>query len=156
LLSARAELLDACRDYEGAERIYRDLLRREPNNAAAMNNLAWLLAERDNKGAEALTLVERAIEFAGPTADFLDTQASILLVLDRPRDAVKKLEDAIEQMPTGSRYFHLSRAFEMTGRRDAARDAWLRATREFSLNERGLHPLDRAYFEKLKTKMTSD
>jgi predicted Zn-dependent protease len=156
LLIARAEFLDASRDYEGAERVYRDLLARDPNNAVAMNNLAWLLAERDQKGAEALTLIERALQLAGPGADFLDTQASILLVLDRPRDAIKTLENAIEQMPTGSRYFHLSRVFELTGRRDAARDAWLRATKEFSLSERGLHPLERPYFAKLQAKMTSD
>jgi tetratricopeptide (TPR) repeat protein len=155
LLVARADLLDACGDYEGSERVYRDLLQRDENNILALNNLAWLLAVRDNKGEEALKLINRAIELAGPIGDLLDTQGSVLLVLGRPEDAIKKLEDAVQQTPTGQRYFHLTQAFEKAGKRDAAKDAWQKATKELLLNERTLHPLERADFGKFQTDLSA-
>jgi tetratricopeptide (TPR) repeat protein len=155
LLVARADLLDACGDYEGSERVYRELLQRDKNNILALNNLAWLLAVRENKGEEALNMIKRAIELAGPGGDLLDTEASVLMVLGRPEDAIKKLEDAVQQTPTGARYFHLTQAFEKAGKRDAAKDAWQKATKELLLNERTLHPLERADFGKFQTDLAA-
>jgi Flp pilus assembly protein TadD len=155
LLVARADLLDACADYDGAERVYRDLLERDPRNVLALNNLAWLLAVHGNKGEEANQLIERAIELAGPGSDLLDTQASVLIVLGKAEEAVKKLEDAVQQSPTGSHYFHLTQAFEKAGRHDHAKENWIKATKDMLLNEKALHPLERADFEKFSTEMTA-
>ena len=79
----------------------------------------------------------------------------MLLVLGRPEDAIKKLEDAVQQTPTGQRYFHLTQAFEKAGKRDAAKDAWQKATKELLLNERTLHPLERADFGKFQTDLSA-
>jgi cellulose synthase operon protein C len=154
LLVARADLFDACGDYEGSERVYRQLLERDKRNVLALNNLAWLLAVRDNKGAEAESLINRAIEIVGPAGDLLDTRASVLMVLGRPEDAVKNLEDAVQQTPSGARYFHLTQAFEKAGKHDAAKDAWIKATKEMLLNEKTLHPLERADYSKFQTELS--
>jgi tetratricopeptide (TPR) repeat protein len=155
LLVARADMLDAFGDYEASEKVYRQLLERDKNNILALNNLAWLLAVRENKGEEAQGMINRAIELAGPVGDLLDTRASVLLVLDRPDDAVKCLEDAVQQLPNGQRYFHLTQAFEKAGKREAARDAWIKATKEMLLNEKTLHPLERADFSRFQSELSS-
>lgn len=155
LLVARADLLDACGDYAGSVRVYRDLVERNPNNILALNNLAWLLAVHENKGEEALNLIEKAIQLAGPVGDFLDTEASVLIVLGKPDDAVKKLEDAVQQSPTGPRFFHMTQALEKAGRHESAREAWLKATKELSLKEQGLHPLERADYQKFNSAWTA-
>jgi tetratricopeptide (TPR) repeat protein len=154
LLVARGDFLDLCGDYDGAERVYRDLLARDANNLVALNNLAWLLAVRDRKGDEALGLIEHAIELAGPDGGLLDTEGSVLLALGRPEDAVKKLADAIEQTPTGPRYFHLAQALEKAGKYGPAGDAWLKATREMRLSERALHQLERGDFARLRVRFS--
>jgi tetratricopeptide (TPR) repeat protein len=148
LLVARADLLDACGDYEGSVRTYRDLLERNPKNVLALNNLAWLLAVHDRKGDEALKLIDQAIEIIGPVGDLLDTQASVFLVLGQADEAIKKLEEAGHQSETPSRLFHLTQAYEKAGRHDAAKDAWIKATKEMSLKEKSLHPLERADYKK--------
>jgi tetratricopeptide (TPR) repeat protein len=156
LLVARADLLDACGEYDASVRVYRDLLERNPRNVLALNNLAWLLAIHDNKGEEARKLIDRAIELAGPGGDLLDTQASVLLALNQPEEAIKKLEDAVQQLPTGPRYFHLTQALDKAGRRDAAKEAWIKATKELLLNENLLHPLERADYQKFNTELAPE
>ncbi len=156
LLVARADLMDASGDYAGAEQVYRDLLARNPHNVLALNNLSWLLAVRDNKGEEALKLIEKAIEIAGPVGDLLDTEASVLLVLGRSDEAVKRLEDAVLQLPTGQRYFHMTQAFSKAAKRDAARESWLKATKELLLKEKSLHPLERPDFQKFNAEFATE
>jgi tetratricopeptide (TPR) repeat protein len=156
LLVAQADLLDACGDYEGSVRTYRDLLERNPKNVLALNNLAWLLAVHNRKGEEALKLIDQAIEIVGPVGDLLDTQASVYLVLGQADEAIKRLEEARQQGPTATRLFHLTQAYEKAGRRDAAKDAWIKATKEMSLKEKSLHPLERADFKRFNANLTTD
>src|SRR5439155_24741128 len=46
LLLRLADLQDLRGQFEDAEKLYRRLLERDPNNVVALNNMAWLLAER--------------------------------------------------------------------------------------------------------------
>ena len=62
----RAGLADLRGRYEEAERFCRKVLELEERNLAALNNLAWLLAQKPAKANEALTLINRAIELGGP------------------------------------------------------------------------------------------
>jgi cellulose synthase operon protein C len=156
LLVARADLFDASGDYESSVRTYRELLERNPKNALVLNNLAWLLAVHDNKGEEALKLIDQAIELVGPVGDLLDTQASVYLVLGRSAEAIKKLEEAGQQAETGTRLFHLTQAYEKAGRKDAAKDTWMKATKELLLKEKALHPLERADFQKFNDELISN
>jgi tetratricopeptide (TPR) repeat protein len=149
LLVSRADLFEQYGDYASAERIYRDVLARQPNNVAALNNLAWLVAVQAGKGEEALELIGRALELAGPIAGLLDTQACVYLAMDRPEQAVGKLEQAVSEEPTGTRYFHLALALSRAGRGAAAGDAWRKAVNDQLLTERQVHALERAEFRKL-------
>lgn len=68
-----ALVLDACGEKEEAERAYRATLELDPDNAIAMNNLAFLLAERGGDLDQALGLARRAGELMPLDADVIDT-----------------------------------------------------------------------------------
>ncbi|OAI50400.1 hypothetical protein AYO44_17815, partial [Planctomycetaceae bacterium SCGC AG-212-F19] len=58
--------------YADVEKIYRQVLAQDPANVIALNNLALLLAQQyPDRGAEALTLIGRALEITGPQPDLL-------------------------------------------------------------------------------------
>ncbi len=66
-------------DYEDAERAYREALRKDPLNADAMNNLAWLYYRWNRNLAEAESLARKAIRTNPERADiYSDTLRRIL------------------------------------------------------------------------------
>ena len=76
-----AEYLQLTGENAEAVTVYREVLRREPDNVLALNNLAWTLSldRRDEaKVRESLTYIQRAIDLAGPLDELLDTRARIL------------------------------------------------------------------------------
>ena len=76
------------RDLQGrfgeAETLYRLAIRRGRFKATSLNNLAMLLALQKGRGAEALPLINSAIEVAGPRFDLLDTRESFIRVGPTP------------------------------------------------------------------------
>jgi tetratricopeptide (TPR) repeat protein len=131
--------------YDEAEKSYRQILERDPDNALALNNLAWLLAARDGKpkAAEALDLINHAIKAVGPSAELLDTRAFIYLKMDNAEEAVKDLKDAVkEHNPSAVMYFHLAQAQKMLKDPEAA-DSFKRA------KDLKVHPLEQRAYDQL-------
>src|SRR5207244_9705277 len=91
------ELRALRQDFAAAEQIYREVLKADPKNIVALNNLAWILAPRTDAADEALRFADRAIELYGSTAEILDTRARILISAGRYDRAVADLNDAINQ-----------------------------------------------------------
>jgi lipopolysaccharide biosynthesis regulator YciM len=120
---------------------YRGLVRLAPRNVVALNNLAYLLALTEREGAEALQLIEAAIDEAGPDAELLDTRGLVHLACKRAEEAVQSLEQAVATAPSAARYFHLAQAHLLARDRSAARQAYAKA-RELGLRARDLHPLE--------------
>src|SRR5262249_26785805 len=81
LLVHLATLRDLQGRYNEAADAYRRILAREPGNVVALNNLAWLLAHREDGREEALKLAERAVDAAGPLPALLDTRGVVHLNL---------------------------------------------------------------------------
>ena len=75
------------KDLTAAEATYREVLELQPNNALAMNNLAWLMAAQRRPGAVAMA--EKANALLPDRAPLLDTLSSAL-------EAENKLPKAIE------------------------------------------------------------
>jgi tetratricopeptide (TPR) repeat protein len=141
------------RDYEGrygeAEALYREVLRQDPGNAHALNNLAWLLSLNDNNHDEALRCVNRALERVGPAAGLLDTRGVILLRRGDARAAVRDLEEVAAREPSASRYFHLAQARQGKGSRVGTREAW-RCAQGWGLERGTLHPLEQSSYRDLE------
>lgn len=66
----------ARKDYSLAERNYQAVLKLQPNNAVAYNNLAWVTAKLNIDGA--IAYAEKALAIAPNQPAFMDTLASLL------------------------------------------------------------------------------
>jgi tetratricopeptide (TPR) repeat protein len=134
--------------YADAEASFRQALAANGKNVDVLNNLAWLLSFRAGKGAEALALVDRAIKKAGPKPTLLDTRARIHRMMGNTDLALKDLDEAIAQAPSGVLYFHRALAYERQNRK-AARAAWQEAVR-LNLREEQVDRQERGDFARLR------
>jgi uncharacterized protein HemY len=114
----------------------------------ALNNLAWLLAQRGGNGEEAKPLIDHALEIAGPRPELLDTSAVVNLALKENGKAIADLERALAESPSGIQYFHLARAHEQA-KNPKATSAALEQAKKLGLKSQNLHPLEVAVSGKL-------
>lgn len=66
----------ARKDYGSAEKIYGTVVKLQPNNAVAYNNLAWVTAKLNKDGA--ISYAEKAMDLAPNQPAFMDTLAMLL------------------------------------------------------------------------------
>jgi tetratricopeptide (TPR) repeat protein len=144
-----AGLYDLQGRYAEAAAAYRQILQEDPHHVLALNNLAWLLAAQEGKAPEALALIRRALEIAGPSPQLLDTHAVVALANGDSALAIAELQEAVGAAPTATRYVHLAQAYQAAQNRQAARDNLARA-QAAGLKIGQLHPFDRASYERLR------
>jgi len=89
---ARADWLMANNQETVAENHYEQVLAQQPNNVAALNNLAWVLREEDRD--RALKLAQKASEIAPNSPAVLDTYGWILHLSGQQKKAAKYIEQA--------------------------------------------------------------
>jgi tetratricopeptide (TPR) repeat protein len=138
-----ADLYDKRGKYEDAEAVYREILKKEPNNVVALNNLAWLMVQRSGAGAgeEALGYINRAVNGLGRRPDLLDTRALAHLALNQHEQAINDLKEATEEAPSPTRLFHLAQAYDKGRDRNRAQEV-LREARRRGLKVAELHPVE--------------
>lgn len=74
-------------DPASAERCYRQALRLSPGHVKALNNLAYLLADRLGRAAEALPLAQKAVSIAPESAVLQDTLGWVYHRLGKDQEA---------------------------------------------------------------------
>jgi predicted Zn-dependent protease len=136
-----ADLFDLRGRYADSEREYRVVLQAEPGNVIALNNLAWLLVNNGNGGAEALTLIDAAVNGLGRRADLLDTRGQVYLKLGKIDEALSDLKESSADMPSPTRLYHLARALQTAKEKDAAKKA-LQDAVKLGLVVATLHPIE--------------
>lgn len=92
-----AENLMSAKQFKEAEGVYTALLEKAPNNAMALNNLAWLTHLR--KDAKAIGYARRAVELAPENAAILDTLGVIEVDLGQTDAGIGRLEKAVALAP---------------------------------------------------------
>jgi tetratricopeptide (TPR) repeat protein len=142
LVICLADLRDLQAQYDEAIKLYRDALRQDPRNLVGLNNLAWLLAVHQGKGEEALRLLKKAIQIAGPLPELKDTLGVIYLSLGKTNKAIGTLKEAIEEKPMAVGYFHLAQAYALKKKPYEAKEALQKAQR-LKLQAQQLHALER-------------
>lgn len=154
----RAELYDLQGKYDEVERIYRETLAEkdlsDAQRALIGNNLGYLLAMRGKDAGgldDALAMVNEAIDILGPTSDLLDTRAMVHLARKDSREAIKDLEVAISEEPSGSKLFHLALAQMDAGLNENAKATYQKARDDYGLNPSDLSALEGQEFDRLKT-----
>ena len=99
-------------DYGRAESSYLSVLRLSPDNAEALNNLAWLYATAKNislrNPTEALRLAQKAADL-DPNPHILDTLAESYFVNGDYRQALEVMDQALDQQPVDRKYFEKQR-----------------------------------------------
>jgi tetratricopeptide (TPR) repeat protein len=133
------------REWQGnfpeAEALYRQGIDRGENDVIALNNLAWLLALRNDQGSAALDLINRAIARRGPLPELLDTRGVVYMVAGDSRRAIEDLNQATILDPTGPKLFHLAQAYlRASNKADAAQT--MAKARAKGLAPDLLHPLE--------------
>jgi cellulose synthase operon protein C len=141
LLLHLSDLHDKRGQYDKAADAYREVLRREPNNIVALNNLAWLLAHRTGEAREALDHINKAVSGMGRRPDLLDTRGVIYLALRDTAKALADLKEASSEEPTPVRLFHLAKVLHAERDTSKAREV-LRQAKEKGLQVAQLHPVE--------------
>jgi len=71
-------------------------LAKDPNNISTLNNLALLLARTSDTNVErSINLLTKALSLSPGNAELLDSLGDVLLIAQRPKDAINKFELAI-------------------------------------------------------------
>jgi len=116
----------------------------------ALNNLATMLAERQDQLGDARQFIERAISVSGRPPALLDTLGTILVRSHQYKPAVAALEEAVAGTANDPRYyFHLAAAYDGDGRSTDAQRA-LQTAIELGLDKAILTSGDRELLASLK------
>jgi Tfp pilus assembly protein PilF len=109
------------------------LLVKEPNNISVLNNLAFMLAENNQKLPEALEYAERAHNLKPNEGSISDTYAYVLYKNGKYPEAAEALQAALQQYEQQSisapadAYEHLGMIKEKLGAKDEAIAAYKQA-----------------------------
>jgi tetratricopeptide (TPR) repeat protein len=147
-----ADLMELEGKYVEVEKLCREVIQLNENHLVALNNLAWLLGQNEKKANEGLTLIQRAIDKFGPRAELLDTRAIIRLNLGQAEEALQDLERVVNEAPTATRLFHLSRVHDKLRDAKSALASFRRAN-EMGLTMQQLHPVEQAEYQRVSAEL---
>jgi len=133
--------------------LLRQVVKKEPANVIALNNLAALLGEQSGSEPEALQYIDRAIQIVGEQPGLLDTKGTILIAQGKAKEAVPLLEASVLAPGADPRYhFHLAVAYHRIGEAGRAREQLLLALKG-DLTRQLLTDADLKHLEELKQKL---
>ncbi len=95
-------LLDRQKKYTESEAVFRQLLTKEPENAAALNYLGYMLAERGDRLNESVDLVKRALAIDPDNGSYLDSIGWAYYKDGKLDLAVEHLKRAADMLTTNS------------------------------------------------------
>lgn len=111
----------AARDYPLAEARYRKVLQLQPNNALALNNVAWLMVQQSKPGAVAFA--ESANQLMPGRPPLMDTLASALAADKQLPRALEIQKQAVERAPEdGALRMNLARLYIQSDQKGMARN----------------------------------
>lgn len=110
----RAVLLLGFGELQKARAAFEQLVRDDPSDAVALNNLSWLVVKEDP--GRALSLAERAVKAYPASANFLDTLGSMQMNRSDFKGAVASLRKAHDLDPDSPEFaYHLALALQASG-----------------------------------------
>jgi predicted Zn-dependent protease len=119
---------NAAGDFKSAEASLREVLKTEPNNATALNNLGYFLTERGERLPEAIEMIKKAVEREPNNASFLDSLGWAYFKQGQLAEAEKYLTEAARRNPNSAAIQnHLGDLYQKQGKTDQAKTAWRKA-----------------------------
>jgi tetratricopeptide (TPR) repeat protein len=121
-------VLDKQKRFADAEQAFRRLLTRDPENAAALNYLGYMLADRGERLDESVGYLKKALQIEPENGSYLDSLGWAYYKKDNLDLAEQNLRRAAEQLRTNSVIQeHYGEVLFKLGRYDDAIAAWTRA-----------------------------
>lgn len=124
LLYEAAMMADKIGNFEATEQLLRRLIQVKPDHAHAYNALGYSLLERNVRTAEALELVEKALQLAPDDAAIMDSVGWGYYRAGRLDDSVAMLKRAFASNPDPEIAAHLGEVLWVKGDREAASKLW--------------------------------
>jgi tetratricopeptide (TPR) repeat protein len=127
-LLALASAQNAAGNLREAETSIREVLKKEPENPTALNNLGYFLVERGERLPEALNLIKRAVAAEPENSSFLDSLGWAYFRLNQLGEAERNLSEAARRNPNSAAIQeHLGDVYEKQGKIEQAKTAWRKA-----------------------------
>lgn len=124
---SRALALEAAGRVDEAERVLRQLLAEQEDDARVLNALGYMLTVHSDRLAEARALIERAYALEPDDAAIIDSLGWVRFRMGELDAALELLARAWQQGPHPEIGAHYGEALWVAGRRDEAREVWRRA-----------------------------
>jgi tetratricopeptide (TPR) repeat protein len=129
----RGSTYERQKKYEQAEETFRKVLATDPQNAAVLNYLGYMLADRGTKLDEALIMIKKAVELEPANGAYLDSLGWAYYRLGKYELAEDNLMKASQRLGTDPTVQdHLGDLYQKTGRLKLAAAHWERAVNEWN------------------------
>ncbi|WP_339532570.1 tetratricopeptide repeat protein [Pseudomonas mucidolens] len=124
LLYTRAMLAEKRNDLAQMEKDLRLIIKRDPDNAMALNALGYTLSDRTTRYAEAKVLIEQAHRINPEDPAVLDSLGWVNYRLGNLVEAERLLRQALERFPDQEIAAHLGEVLWAQGKQREARQIW--------------------------------
>jgi predicted Zn-dependent protease len=140
-LLVKALALEQAEQNDQAVQVYEEVLRVAPDNAHALNNIAYILADKLGRPAEALPYAERLREVAPENANILDTVGWVYFKNGKVDEAEVALLEGLRMEPDNlvARH-HLGQLYADSGKRATAQRTFRRLLESASKQENAEDP----------------
>ncbi len=119
--------------YDKAEELFKKVVASDPNNAAALNYLGYMLADRNLRLEEALNYIRRAVQIDPQNGAYLDSLGWAYFRLGNYSQAEENLRKALEHMQNDPAVLeHMGDLLQKTDRLKLATVYWERALNEYN------------------------
>jgi tetratricopeptide (TPR) repeat protein len=143
LLYARALFLAEHDEVASAEQDLRRVIELKPDDAEALNALGYTLADRTDRRAEALELIERAYKLKPDEPAIIDSLGWIRYRMGDLDASLKELRRAYEKQADPEIAAHLGEVLWVKGDRDEARRVWEQGRKKDAKNKALLETIRR-------------
>lgn len=114
--------------YDKSDEVYENILSLAPDNAMALNNYSYSLAQRSIRLDEALHMVEQALEEEPENGSYLDTIGWVYYQIGDYEMALKYITKSVEVRDSSAEVWeHLGNVYEKLEDLDRARKYWQKA-----------------------------
>jgi tetratricopeptide (TPR) repeat protein len=121
VLSTLGLVLDAAGRWTEARQVYEVVIKLDPNNGVALNNLAFLMTEHGGDLDDALTKAQRAKQLLPDLSEVSDTLGWIYLKKNLTDNAIDIFKDLVNKVPAQAVFrYHLGMAYSQKGDRTRA------------------------------------
>jgi tetratricopeptide (TPR) repeat protein len=135
LLYARALIAEKLNRIDVVEADLREVIKKDPKNAHALNALGYTLTDRTTRYDEADALLKQALALRPDDAFILDSMGWLHYRRGNHAEAVKFLKRALEVRNDAEISAHLGEVLWVMGNRNEAESVWNRALKDTPDNE---------------------